>query len=74
MVSFKLRDVEGEEFARISRPLWAKVLFRHRRMYKCLDSGRLLLVNPRAVGEAEMRARQARAHQFELQPSHTRAI
>ena len=44
MVSFKLQQMDGEEYARVARPLWAKLLFSRRRMYKSLSTGQLHLV------------------------------
>ncbi|ROR26459.1 hypothetical protein EC845_0017 [Comamonas sp. BIGb0124] len=67
MVSFKLPQKQDVEYLRVARPLWAKLFFSRRRMFKCVPTGDLILVRPELIDEAEMRSRQARAAQFILQ-------
>ena len=69
MVSFKLQQMDGEEYARVARPLWAKLLFSRRRMYKSLSTGQLHLVRPGAIHESQLRARQSRACLLYTSPS-----
>jgi len=66
MLSFKVRPSAGAEYVRVARPLWAKLFFSHRRLYKCTVTGRLMLVHPRDIEDVELQERQARASQFTL--------
>ncbi|MEJ2802329.1 hypothetical protein WAE61_10640 [Comamonadaceae bacterium PP-2] len=70
MVSFKVRTAGNPEYVRIARPLWAKLLFSNRRMYKCVATGHVALVRPEAIDFIEERRRQARASQFALRAAN----
>ena len=43
MLSFKVRPSPGAEYVRVARPLWAKLFFSHRRLYKCTVTGLSLI-------------------------------
>jgi len=66
MVSFKLRHTRGDEYTRVARPLWAKLFFGNRRLFKSLLTGALILVPSLEIEQAEANDRQARASQFEI--------
>lgn len=70
MVSFKLPQTGSEEYSRVTRPLWAKLFFSRRHMFKSLSTGQLYLVAPDAVYESEQRLLQSRASQFALRAAN----
>lgn len=71
-MEFEVCTCVDAEYERIARPAWARLIWGHRRYFRCCACGARMLVAPRKIEEAVWRQRQTRT-EFLAAPLQERA-
>ena len=60
-VNYNRCECTEAEYGRVKRPLWTKLAYNSRRLYRCSNCSALLLVQPDDIEDALQRQRASRS-------------